>query len=297
VQDGVRLLTLTGPGGIGKTRLALEAARVLAQRFGGVFYVPLASIVDGALVARAIAQAIGGVVTPTRPALASIIGELGTGSPTLLVLDNFEQVIDAAPVVSELLAACPDLTVVVTSREVLHLYGEHAFTVSPLDLPDRGHLPSPERMARVPAVALFLERARAVSPSFACTSENAGTLAELCAGLDGLPLALELAAAHARLLSPEAMLSRLAHRLGLLTGGARDLPDRQQTVRGTVEWSHQLLDPTERAVFRRLAAFAGAFTAESAQAVADPDQAMGRSVEDLVRALVDKSLLQAREPL
>jgi predicted ATPase len=297
-RERVRLLTLTGPGGIGKTRLALEAAQVLAGRFaGGVFFVPLSSVVDAALVASAVAQAIGGVVTAARPALASVIGDLrGAGAPTLLVLDNFEQVIDAAPVVSDLLAACPDLTVMVTSRELLHLYGEQGFPVAPLDLPDRGRLPPPEGMAEVPAVALFLERAHAANPRFACTVENAATVAELCAGLDGLPLALELAAAHARVLSPEAMLARLEHRLGLLTGGARDLPGRQQTVRGTVDWSNQLLDPTEQTVFRRLAVFSGAFTLEAALAVADAHEALPRRVEECVRALVDKSLLQAREP-
>jgi predicted ATPase len=295
----VRLLTLTGPGGIGKTRLALEAAQLLSTRFGGgVFFVPLASISDAALVATAIAQAIGGIVTAARPALASVVWDLRSASaPTLLVLDNFEQVIDAAPVVSELLAACPDTTVVVTSREVLHLYGEHGFPVSALELPERGRLPPAERMADVPAVALFIERARAANPGFVYSAENAAAVAELCAGLDGLPLALELAAAHARVLSPEAMLSRLEHRLGLLTGGARDLPGRQQTVRRTIDWSHQLLDPTEQAIFRRLGVFAGGFTLEAAQAVADPHGALKRSVEEGVRALVDKSLLQAREPL
>jgi len=296
-ERGVRLLTLTGPGGIGKTRLALEAAQVLSPRFGGgVFFVPLATISDAALVATAIAQAIGGVVTAARPALAGVVGDL-RGAPALLVLDNFEQVIEAATVVSELLAACPDLSVVVTSREVLRLYGEHGFPVSALELPDRGHPLPLERLTEVPAVALFIERARAANPAFRCTAENAAAVAELCAGLDGLPLALELAAAHARVLSPKAMLSRLEHRLGLLTGGARDLPDRQQTVRRTIDWSHQLLDPTEQAIFRRLGAFAGGFTLEAAQAVADPHAALNRSVEEGLRALVDKSLLEVREPL
>jgi len=293
----VRLATLTGPGGIGKTRLALEAAQLLAPRFeGGVYFVPLALIRDASLVATAIAQAMGGVVTAARPALSSIIGDLrGASGPTLLVLDNFEQVMEAAPVVTELLAACPDLTVLITSREVLHLYGEQGYPVSALELPDQGRLPRPERMAEVPAVALFLERARAANPGFECTADNAVAVAGLCAGLDGLPLALELAAAHARVLSPEAMLSRLEHRLRLLTGGARDLPDRQQTLRRTIDWSHQLLDRTEQAIFRRLAAFAGGFTLEAAQAVADPHGGLDLPVEKGVAALVDKSLLQARE--
>lgn len=300
VSEGkVRLLTFTGPGGIGKTRLALEAAQVVSRRFGGgVFFVPLAAIRDAALVATAIAQGMGGIVTAARPALASIIGYVrGTGAPTLLVLDNFEQVLDAAPVVSDLLAACPDLTVWATSREVLHLYGEHRFPVSTLELPARDRPPPPERMAEVPAVALFVERARAASPGFACTAENAAAVAELCRGLDGLPLALELAAAHARVLSPGAMLGRLEDRLRLLTGGARDLPGRQQALRRTIDWSHQLLDATEQAIFRRLAVFAGGFTLEAAQAVADPHGTLGRSVEEGVGALLNKSLLQTREPL
>jgi predicted ATPase len=294
----VRLLTLTGPGGIGKTRLAVEAAQALAPRFGGgVFFVPLASLRDARLVATAIAQAVGVAVTPARPALASVAGDLrDAAAPTLLVLDNFEQVIDAAGDVSELLAACPELTVIVTSREVLHLYGEHGLPVAPLELPERGRLPSPERMAEVPAVALFVERARAANPAFGCTAENAVAVAGLCAGLDGLPLALELAAAHARVLSPEAMLVRLEHRLGLLTCGARDLPGRHQTLRRTLDWSHQLLSATEQAIFRRLSVFEGSFTLEAAQAVADPHGTLSGAVEDGVRALVDKSLLQPREP-
>jgi predicted ATPase len=232
-----------------------------------------------------------------RASLAALISELrSTPSPALLVLDNFEQVLDAAPVVSELLAACPDLAILVTSREGLRLYGEHSFPVSPLELPDPAHIPAPEDLAHCPAVALFIERAQAVHPAFRLTAENAAAVAELCARLDGLPLALELAAAQTRVLAPEAMLGRLPHRLQLLTGGARDLPGRQQTLRRTIDWSHQLLDATEQVVFRRLAAFGGAFTLEAAQAVADPYARLDIPIEAGVAALVNKSLLQPTEP-
>jgi predicted ATPase len=290
----VRLLTLTGPGGTGKTRLALEAAVSCAGHFtGGVFFVPLAPLTDASLVTVTIA----GAMEAERASLSSVIGDLRrTQSPTLLVLDNFEQVLDAAPVVSELLAACPDLAILVTSREVLRLYGEHSFPVSPLELPDPSQLPPPETLSECPAVALFIERAQAVHPAFRLTAENASTVAELCARLDGLPLALELAAAQTRVLSPEAMLGRLPHRLQLLQGGARDLPGRQQTLRRTIDWSHELLNDYEQAVFRRLSAFAGGFTLEAAQAVADPYATLGLPIDEGVAALVNKSLLQPTEP-
>jgi predicted ATPase/tRNA A-37 threonylcarbamoyl transferase component Bud32 len=299
IARGVRLLTLTGPGGTGKTRLALRAAELVEAEFaGGTLFVPLASITDPTLVLATIAQAMGVVVSAARPALAGIIGDLRrANAPTFLVLDNFEQVMDAAPVVSELLGACPDLTVLVTSREVLHLYGERAFPVSPLELPDPALLSRPEALADSPAVALFIERAQSARPGFRLTAENARAVAELCAGLDGLPLALELAAAHTRVLSPDAMLARFEHRLGLLADGARDLPGRQQTLRRTIDWSHQLLSEIEKASFRRLAVFAGGFTLEAAQAVIDPFATLGVPVEEALSALADKSLLHVREPL
>jgi len=299
LEEEVRLLTLTGPGGTGKTRLALEAAKDLTAHFaGGVIFVPLAPITDPDLVAPAIAQATGCVRAGGGTALSAVIADLGRASdPTLLVLDNFEQVIDAATTVSELLAACPDVTVIVTSREVLRLYGEHDFPVHPLGRPDLQRLPPLAELAEYPAVALFVDRARAANPAFRLTPDNAPGVAEVCARLDGLPLAVELAAAHARLLSPEAMLSRLEHRLELLTGGPRDLPRRQQTLRRTLDWSHQLLAPAEQALFRRLAVFAGGFTLEAAQAVADPYEKLGAEVVAVVGALVDKSLLQTGEAI
>ena len=292
-----RLVTLTGPGGTGKTRLALRLAELVATRFpGGTIFVSLAAICDPALVPVAVAQTMGVVASAERRAVDGIVGDLrSANAPTLLVLDNFEQVVDAAPVVGELLAACPELAVVVTSREVLHLYGEHAYPVSPLELPDAGQLARPEALAENPSVALFVERAQAARADFRLTDENARAVAELCARLDGLPLALELAAAQARIVLPETMLARLEHRLGLLSGGARDLPGRQRTLRRTIDWSHDLLSETEKVTFRRLAVFAGGFTLEAAQAVVDPFEALGAPVEEVLAGLADKSLLQLRE--
>jgi predicted ATPase len=285
VAGEVRLLTLTGAGGTGKTRLALELAAALAPRFaGGVFFVPLGAIADAALVPAVIAKAMDAVVTPARPPLVGVIRDLrDAGGPTLLVLDNFEQVVAAAPTVSELLAACPDLAILVTSRETLSLYGEHGYPVAPLELAD--------------AVTLFVERAQAANAAFRLTEDNETSVVQLCAGLDGLPLATELAAAHSRVLTPQAMLARLQNRLALLTGGARDLPSRQQTLRRTIDWSHQLLSPTEQAMFRRLAVFAGGFTVEAAQAAVDPYATLDAPLEEGIAALVNKSLLQLRPPL
>jgi predicted ATPase len=295
-----RLITLTGPAGTGKTRLAIQAARDFdARNPGGVFFTPLGSITEASLVGPAIAQAVGalGTASRSRSPLASAIADLRqTAGPTLLVLDNFEQVLDASSAVSEMLAECPTLTVLVTSREMLRLYGEHAFPVAPLALPDRSRLPSVEELSRCPAVALFVERAAAADPTFRLTEDNAEAVAELCVRLDGLPLALELAAAHARVLSPEALLARLDHRLQLLTGGARDVPGRQQTLRRAIDWSHQLLDATEQAVLRRLSVFAGGFTLEAAQAVADPFDKLATPLEGSLGALVHKSLLQTVAP-
>jgi predicted ATPase len=297
----LRLLTLTGPGGTGKTRLGIEAAELLAPDFaGGVFFVALAAISDAALVIPAIAQAIGAVVSAGQPPLTAVIDCVqtrGAGGRVLLLLDNFEQIIDAGGAVGDLLAACPELTVLATSREVLRLYGEQVFPVTTLDRPDLTRRWSPEQLAACPAVALFVERAQAANPSFTLTAENADAVAALCVGLDGLPLALELAAAQARTQSPHAMQARLQHRLALLTGGARDLPPRQQTLRRALDWSHQLLDPTEQAVFRRLGVFAGGFTGEAAQAIADPYDKLGVPTIQVIAALVDKSLLQPAQPL
>jgi predicted ATPase/DNA-binding SARP family transcriptional activator len=273
LSDDVRLLTLTGPGGTGKTRLALQlAADVLDEFEDGVFLVPLAPIRDANLVASAIAQTLEVREAAGRTLEASLEDEL-RDKRLLLVLDNFEQVLDAVPLVGQLLAACPRLKVLVTSRAMLHLYGEHDFPVPPLMLPVRRPLPPLDRLTRCEAVRLFIERARAVKPDFAVTNDNAPEVAEICHRLDGLPLAIELAAARIRLLPPRALLGRLlgapgAAPLQLLTGGARDLPARQQTLRATIAWSYDLLDEAEQTLFRRLAVFVGSCTIEAAEAVA-----------------------------
>jgi predicted ATPase/tRNA A-37 threonylcarbamoyl transferase component Bud32 len=294
INQDVRLLTLTGPGGTGKTRLALQAARELSSHFtGGVFFVALGPITDAELMLPTLAQTIGAEIETGRSTQATVITYLrGLGGPPLLILDNFEHVMASAPLVSDILAACPEVNIIATSREILHLYGEHDFPVAPLERPDPRNLPPFDELSRAPAVALFVERARAANPSFALTEENSPAVAELCARLDGLPLALELAAAHVRMLPPQALLSRMGQRLKLLTGGARDLPSRQQTLRRTLDWSHELLDENERTLFRRLAVFAGGFTLEAAQAVADPYEQLQVDVVSLLGSLVDKSLLQ-----
>ncbi|MEP7356146.1 MAG: adenylate/guanylate cyclase domain-containing protein, partial [Anaerolineales bacterium] len=230
----VRLLTLTGPGGSGKTRLALQAAGELVEDFpGGVFFVALAPISDARLVASTIAQALGLAEASGRTIAESLKDYLQTKT-VLLVLDNFEQVIGAAPLVAELLAACPRLKVLATSREGLRISGEQVYPVPPLALPNLAQLPPLETLAHYPAVALFLQRTQAVKPDFAMTAETAPAVAEICQRLDGLPLAIELAAARIKLLSPRAMLARLENRLDFLTSGARDLPARQQTLRNAI---------------------------------------------------------------
>jgi predicted ATPase/class 3 adenylate cyclase len=293
-RDDVGLLTLTGPGGTGKTRLALQVGAELlgpsagSGLEGGVFFVELASLADPALVVSAIAQALGVREASGRSLLESL-KDYVRDKRLLLVLDNFEHLLQAAPVVTELLGAGPGLKVLVTSRAVLRLYGEHDYTVPPLDLPARQPLPPLERLTQSEAVRLFIERAQAVRPGFAVTDENAPAVVEICHRLDGLPLALELAAARVRVLPPQALLGRLEHRLPLLTGGARDLPARQQTLRDAIAWSHDLLDEAERVLFRRLAVFAGGCTLEATEAVC------GSDVLDRLASLVDKSLLQQRE--
>jgi predicted ATPase/class 3 adenylate cyclase len=293
LREDVRLLTLTGPGGTGKTRLALQAAADALDHFeDGVWLALLAAVDDPALVLPTIAQALGVKETEGRTTADALKEHLGR-KRLLLVLDNFEQVLDAAPAVANLLAACPQLKVLVTSRAVLRLSGEHDFAVPPLALPDPVRLPHggglAEGLRQYEAVRLFIERALAAKSDFAVTNENAPAVAEICVRLDGLPLAIELAAARVRVLSPQAMLARLHHRLPLLTGGARDLPARQQTLRAAISWSHDLLDPAERALFRRLAVFAGGWTLEAAEAVCGPPSG---DVLDLLASLVEKSLVR-----
>jgi predicted ATPase len=293
----VRLVTLTGPGGIGKTRLALQVASGIAGQFpGGVCFVPLSAVGDPGLIVSSIAQAVGVRETGNHSPQESLEEYLGgLDQSTLLVLDNFEHLVSAAPFVAELLTAGPNLKIVVTSQAPLHVYGEHEFPVPPLLLADPKSIPPLEVLSRLPAVALFVERAQAVKHEFALTKENASAVAAICARLDGLPLAIELAAARIKLLSPSAMLARLESRLNLLTGGARDLPARQQTLRGTVDWSYGLLNAAEQTLFRRLSVFTGGCTLEGVEAVCDTKGDLGLDVLDGMASMVDKSLAQLAE--
>jgi len=288
-----RLLTLTGPGGCGKTRLAVQVAAMVSSDYvDGVHFVSLAPITDAGLVVSTVAQALGVREQGNRPLLDSLKDHLRNKHLLLLLLDNFEQIISAAPVVVELLVVAPALKVLVTSRASLHLSGEHEFVVPPLSLPDLQDLPPPDRLIHFEAVHLFIERAQAVQSGFALTEENATAIAAMCRQLDGLPLAIELAAGRSKLFPPQALLSRLTNRLKLLVGGARDLPSRQQTLRGTIAWSYDLLDRDEKTLFRRLSVFVGGCTLEAAEAVCNAHGDLEGDVLDGVARLVDKSLLR-----
>jgi len=292
-QERVRLLTLTGPGGVGKTRLSLQLAAEQIESFpDGVFFVGLAPLTDPALLPSAVAQAIGVREEAERPLSETLRAHL-QGKRLLLVLDNFEQVTEAAPLVGQLLTAAAGLKVLVTSRIPLHLRGEQEYPVPTLSLPDPRQLPPLEQLTRYEAVRLFIERAQGVKPDFALTDENAPAVAEICVRLDGLPLAIELAAARIKILPPQAMLARLHDRLKLLTGGARDLPERQQTLRGAIEWSHELLGEEEKRLLRRLAVFLGGRTLEAIEQVCSADGDL--DVLEGVSSLVDKSLLRQEE--
>jgi predicted ATPase/class 3 adenylate cyclase len=288
-----RLLTLTGPGGTGKTRLSLEiAARALAHYPDGVYFIELAPISQPELVAPTIAQTLGLPDRGGRTSVDRLTDHIGDRR-TLLVLDNFEQVTEAAPEINALLAACPNLTVLTSSRSVLRVSGEQEYPVPPLGLPDTAHLPPLTALSQYEAVALFIERARSVKPDFEITNDNAPAVAEICVRLDGLPLAIELAAARIRIFTPQAMLGRLASRLGLLAGGSRDLPERQQTLRGAIAWSHDMLVDAERALFASLSVFVGGGGLDAIEQVctgeATPD------VLDTLDSLVEKSLVRQWE--
>jgi predicted ATPase len=273
---GTRLLTLTGPGGTGKTRLSLRVAQDVRELYpGGVHFVELASITEPSLIPGAIAAAIGLREDPRRPVL-EVVREHLAARRSLLVLDNFEQVLAAAAVVSDLLRAAPDLTVMTSSREPLRIAGEQEYPVPPLGLPDLRNLPPLDVLSHYDSVALFIQRARAVRPGFEIDNANAPAVAAICARLDGLPLAIELAASRVKLFSPDQLLTRLETSLLGLTG-ARDLPARQQTLRGAIDWSHDLLEPEERVLFRRLAIFRDGFTVDAAEAVADSSGDLGPS--------------------
>jgi predicted ATPase/class 3 adenylate cyclase len=292
VLASTRLVTLTGPGGTGKTRLSIHLGQQLLGTFEhGVFFVALASITDPALVGSTVAHTLGLAEEGTRPILETLKDHL-RDRELLLLLDNFEQVTEAAPVVAELLSEAARLKALVTSREVLRVSGEHEFPVPPMELPDVAHLPPLDALTQYEAVSLFIQRAKAVHPGFEVTEENAPAVAEICARLDGLPLAIELAAARVRVLSPQAILGRLSSRLGLLTGGARDLPRRQQTLRDAIDWSYDLLDEQERTLFARLSVFVSGWSLEAAEAVCNPDGELPMDILDALGSLVDKSLLR-----
>ena len=279
LRRDVRLLTLTGPGGAGKTRLSVALAGAVADTFtAGAQFVGLASIAQPDLVATAIAEALNLQRVANRTVPQLIADQLQNSGPFLLVLDNFEQVLPAAKVVAEILEACPSLKILVTSRSRLHIYGEQEFPVKPL--------------AQVSAIELFAQRASAVWPDFAITSENAPAVQEICSRLDGLPLAIELAAARTRVLSPHAMLDRLQSRLQLLTGGSVDLPERQHTLRNAIDWSHDLLNEAERKLFRRLSVFVGGCTLEAAEAACDTGRDLGVDIFEGLSSLVGQNLVQ-----
>lgn len=289
----IRMLTLTGPAGIGKTRLAEQVALHTQDAFrDGAVFIPLAPVSDYTLVLPTIAQALDMREEPgASPFDALRIGL--AGQERLLVLDNFEHVVEAAPSIVALLGACPMVRALVTSRAALRVRGEHTFAVPPLDVPDLDRLPPLADLARYAAIALFVRRAQAVNPTFALTPQSARAVAAICVRLDGLPLAIELAAARIKLLSPQALLARLESSLSLLTRGAVDLPEQQQTMRHAISWSHALLTAAERELFRRLAIFAGGWTLEAAEAICAEAGEQGASVLDGLAALVDKSLVVA----
>jgi non-specific serine/threonine protein kinase len=304
-QADVRLLTLTGPGGAGKTRLSLQVASTLLPEFpDGVFFAPLADIREPDLVVTAMARAAGDKESGGGTLLDQLKAHLRSRR-LLLVLDNLEQVLSSAPIIADLLAAAPDLKVLVTSRAPLRVYGEHEFPVPPLGVPDLARLSAPGAespaelladLSRYTALTLFAERAQAARPGFALTRENVATVVEICARLDGLPLAIELAAPRIKLLPLPAILAGLDNRLKLLTGGARDLPARQRTLRGAIEWGYTLLDPTDQALLTRLAVFAGGFTLEAAEAVLGEAAARDEApLLDGLTVLVDNSLIRRVE--
>ena len=306
--DASRLLTLTGPGGIGKTRLALQVAAAAADRYpDGVWFVPLEPLREAGLVAGTIARAVGLTDSGVRPTLELLVEHLAPRA-CLLVLDNFEQVIAAAPLVAQLLRACPALTIVTTSRGALHVSGEQEYAVPGLPAPpdprrlstfEAARLPTeiragdPATLGEYEAVRLFVARALAVRADFRVTSENAPAVAGICATLQGLPLAIELAAARVKVLAPEAILERLEHRLELLASASRDLPERQRTLRGAIAWSYDLLDDAGRRLLARLSVFVGGGDLPMIEHVCDPDGTLGVDLLDVLAALVDQSLVRS----
>ncbi len=290
-----RLLTITGTGGVGKTRLAIAVADDMrANTLDGVVFVPLAAVRSAALVPAAIAQALG-VRERSGYSLRGMIFDTIGQKRLLLVLDNFEHLSSAASLVGDALAACPQLIVLATSRTPLHVYGEHLFLVPPLALPDTSQTSDTAALARVAAVELFIQRAQAARPDFRLTADTAATISAICHRLDGLPLALELAAARIRHLSPTTLLARLERRLHVLTAGPTDRPERQQTMRAAIAWSHDLLSQEEQRLFRRLAVFVGGVTLEAVEAIFSEPGDASASIRTDVESLVDKQLVRAEE--
>ncbi len=291
-QPEVGLLTISGPGGIGKTRLALQSACELLPQFeDGVFFVSLANITNPELVAPTIVQTLGLPGADNFPASELLKNHLHD-KQTLLVLDNFEQITPAAVLLDELLKAAPGLKLIVTSRAVLHVYGEYEFIVPPLMVPDLNRLPELQKLAKFPAVALFLTRAQAVKNDFALTAENAPVLAEICVRLDGIPLALELAAARCKLFAPQALLRELNQRFTVLEYKSIDREPRHQTLRNAIDWSYQLLGPAEQSLFLQLGVFVGGCTLEAVEAVCELGQNPQPGIQEHLASLVDKSMLQ-----
>jgi predicted ATPase/DNA-binding CsgD family transcriptional regulator len=292
-QPEVRLLTLTGPGGVGKTRLALQIPAEVRSTFtDGICFVSLVPICVADLVFPTIAQALGLAERQDQSSLAQVQIAM-RDKRFLLILDNFEQVAAVAPQLKELLTACPQMKILVTSRIVLGLLEEQEFYVTPLALPNLAHLPTCENLSQVAAVSLFLQQVRTTHPDFELTSNNALAVAQICVCLDGLPLALELAAARMKLFSPESLLARLDNRLSLLTSGPRDAPERQQTLRKTIGWSYSLLTQEEQRLFRRLSVFVGGCSLQAIEAInSDMMSKQDESLLDVVTSLLNQSLLQ-----
>ena len=293
IRQGRRLVTLTGPGGVGKTHLAIAVGRRLLEDFPeGVRFVSLAPITDSALVLPAIGRTVGVRDAGMGTMAEKLVGHL-QDKRLMLILDNFEQVADAGPAITELLFACPNLSALVTSRMRLRLTGEVEHSVPPLPLPIGNDLNDLEQVSDVPAIHLFVARAEEIESRFVLTRDNVGAVAEICRRLDGLPLAIELAAAWTRLLSPQVLLTRLEQRLPMLTGGGRDLPSRQKTIRDSIAWSFDLLSQNEQHLFRRLGVFVGGFTLDAAEAVAGDSH--GQAVLNGLARLMESSLLRRYE--
>jgi predicted ATPase/DNA-binding CsgD family transcriptional regulator/Tfp pilus assembly protein PilF len=294
LQDGVRLITITGVGGSGKTRLALQ---VCADLIGephfqdGVFFVSLASIRDPGLVILTISKIVGAKETAGLSIMEFVIEAL-RHKQLLLLLDNFEQVISAAPLIGELLSSCSGLRIIVTSREPLHLRGEREFPIPPLPLPDLQNLPKLQSLSKYTAIELFMHWAISVKPSFSLTDDNARAIAEICARVDGLPLGIELAAARVKFFPPQVILKHLEHRLAFLTGGARDLPGRHQTLRNTIDWSYELLSENEKIFLNRMSLFVGGCTLEALEGICNSDRVLKDEPLNILASLIDQNLLR-----